>query len=305
MATVYNLSPLRFKLPELNGGSITDTDVFPGINYYTEQEDLIVEGDYSSVFSKNFDVYSSTIAPKLVQYIPSLDAFFLVFYKGMYIYNPSIENDGVEYETQRSNIVFSITGGSTFVIDNSDQLFYEGSFYQDDLDDPFSLNGLNQTSANGNINVSISPELTKNRPLNYFDFDGTSQTEDISLRDYVSGNSSIQVPDLNPGDYFGLYLKFESVFKLDSNPVDYSFFNLSYSNDIVSSDTELFPSRETIPGKTLVNSFDDSYFIQSFSLKFNTNTEYLKSILSDKIDIMYDNYPPFFSDYRESDSVVT
>lgn len=303
MATLYNLSPLKFKLPEFNGGLITDTDVFPGMNYYTSLNDLIVENTYSATFSKNFDIYNSSIAPKLVQYIPSLDAFSLIFYKGIYIYNPSIEEDNFEYEVSRRDIIFSVTGGSTFAAGPSDVLFYEGSFYQESLDNPFSLNGLDKTSANGNIRVSISPENRKNRPLKYFNLDGTSQVEDISLRDYIPGNASVQVPSLDPGDYFGVYLKFESVFKLDSILTDYAFFNLSYTNNVSASDTERFPSRENIPGQSLENSFGNSYYLQSFSLKFNTNTSLLGNILANKIDLMYDNYPPFFSDYRESDEV--
>jgi len=334
-SAIYTRSPLRFKLPERNGGIITNNDVFPGLNYYASASDVILKNGYSSVFSTNFNVYSSVIAPKLVQYIPSLEIFSYTFYKGVYLYNPSIINDSVAFETERLNIVFNITGGSTFTLGNltnpeatdigglssafsptsTNVLFYEGSYYRNDLTDQFSLNGQNRTSANNNIKVFMSPEIGKNRPLSYFELNGRSQVQDLSLKSYTSGNEGIVIPSLLPGDYLGFYLKFEVTFSIDSKPIDYSFFNLTYGNNneynymdgnevINSSDgNNPFPSRETIPGRSLGNAFDESFFIQSFALKFNTNFVEFKNLLQRKINRIYDNYPPFFSDYRESDDI--
>jgi len=280
-------------------------------------------------------VYSSVISPKLIQYIPSLDIFSFTFYKGIYLYNPSIANDSVSYETERINIVFNITGGSTFTLgdlsspDTTDSvnlnttinpistnvLFYEGSYYRRDLTDPFSLNGQNRTSANNNIKVFMSPELKKNIPLSYFESDGRSQVQDLSLKDYKSSSEGLTVPSLAPGEYLGIYLKFDVMFNIESSPVDYAFFNLSYENNniynyinengaIVSSEiNNPFPSRETIPGRSLKNSFGKDFFIQSFALKFNTNFVEFKNILQKNLDKMYDNYPPFFTDYRESSNI--
>lgn len=324
MSAIYNRSPLRFKLPERNGGIITGDDVFPGINYYASSSDVILQNGYSSVFSTKFNVYSSVIAPKLVQYIPSLEVFSFTFYKGIYIYNPSKVKDAVLYETERRDISFSVTGGATFTLGDtkanpSDEsidlsflpgsdnvLFYEGSYYRRNLNDEFSLNGQDRTSANDNIKVFISPEIGINRPLSYFELDGTSQVQDLSLKTYTPGNEGILIPSLMPGDYLGLYLKFETMFSVDSKPVDYAFFNLQYENIVDASDAEtnLFPSREFIPGKSLPNSFNNTFFIQSFALKFNTNFNDFKALLQGKIDRMYDNFPPFFSDYRESEDLT-
>jgi hypothetical protein len=324
VSAIYTRSPLRFKLPERNGGIITGDDVFPGINYYVSSSDVILKNGYSSVFSTRFNIYSSVIAPKLVQYIPSLEVFSFTFYKGIYIYNPSKAKDAVLYETERRDINFSITGGSTFTLgdtklESSDinngstflpefdnVLFYEGSYYRENLNDEFSLNGQDRTSANGNIMVSISPEIGINRPLSYFQLDGTSQVQDLSLKSFVPGNEGIVIPSLMPGDYLGVYLKFEAMFSIDSKPVDYAFFNVQYENIVDASDsqTNLFPSREVIPGKSLPNSFNNTFFIQSFALKFNTNFNEFKQLLQGKIDRMYDNFPPFFSDYRESEDLL-
>lgn len=319
-SAIYDRSPLRFKLPERNGGIITGNDIFPGINYYASSSDVVLKNGYSSVFSTNFNIYSSVIAPKLVQYIPSLEVFSFTFYKGIYLYNPSIEKDAVKNEVERKDIFFSITGGSTFSLgdlsettvvstdiftapESDNVLFYEGSYYRNDLTDAFSLNGQNRTSANNNIKVSISPEIGINRPLSYFELDGTSQVQDLALKKYISGNEGILIPSLKPGDYLGLYLKFETLFSIDSKPVDYSFFNLRYENIVDSTDTQMFPSREIVPGRSLKDFFNQDYFIQSFALKFNTNFADFVSLLNNKVDVFYDNYPPFFSDYRESDDI--
>jgi hypothetical protein len=322
-SAIYDRSPLRFKLPERNGGVITGNDVFPGINYYLSSSDVVLKNGYSSVFSTNFNIYSSVIAPKLVQYIPSLEVFSFTFYKGVYLYNPSIENDSVLVETERKDIFFSITGGSTFTLgdltveatdsatsslnpESDNVLFYEGSYYREDLTDAFSLNGQNRTSANDNIKVSISPEVGVNRPLSYFELDGTSQVQNLALKRYVDGNEGIIIPSLKPGDYIGLYLKFETLFSIDSKPIDYAFFNLRYENIVdptAYSGSNVFPSREIVPGRSLKNSLNQDFFIQSFALKFNTNFDYFKDLLTSKIDVFYDNYPPFFSDYRESEDL--
>jgi len=334
-SAIYDRSPLRFKLPERNGGIITNDDIFPGLNYYLSSSDVILKNGYSSVFSTKFNIYSSVIAPKLVQYIPSLEVFSFTFYKGIYIYNPSIINDSVKYEAERLNVVFNISGGSTFTLgdlsapsstdettlsptfspSSTNVLFYEGSYYRQDLTDPFSLNGQSRTSANNNIKVFISPEIGKNRPLSYFELNGRSQVQDLSLKKYLNGNEGVFIPSLLPGDYLGFYLKFEVMFDIESKPVDYAFFNLTYENSdkynyldnneiIISSEiNNPFPSREIIPGRSLKNSFDKSFFIQSFALKFNTNFAQLRRLLQRKVDRLYDNYPPFFSDYRESDNL--
>jgi hypothetical protein len=328
-SSIYNISPIRFRLPERNGGVITNNDMFPGMNYYTRSNDVILKNGYSSVFSTNFNIYSSAIAPKLVQYIPSLDIFSFTFYKGLYIYNPSIKNDFLEFETERLNIAFSITGGATFTLgdlstsDTSESstspvstnvLFYEGSYYRNDLADPFSFNGQNRTSANNNIKISMSPEFSKNRQLTYFELDGTSQVQNLASRKYVAGNEGILIPSLLPGDYFGIYLKFDVMFSIDSKPVDYAFFNVSYENNneysyiendlLISTDINSpFAARDFIPGNSLKNSFNQRFFIQSFALKFKTNFVEFKNLLQKSIDRLYDNYPPFFSDYRESDDL--
>jgi hypothetical protein len=314
MPNQYSRSPLRVKLPEFNGGKITNADAFPGMNYYTGTEtnpiprELIKTGFsgslFSSVFSNNFNTYNSENTPRLARYVKSLNAFYYTFYKGIYIYNPSIERDGVLYEAVRSNISFSINGGSSFTIEDNGALFYEGGFYSRDLNEEFSLNGLDKTSANGNINIFLSPETSKNKDLVYFSEDGissSSSSQFISSRVYYNANNGIVIPELNPGDFFGIYLRFDVRFSADSKPVDYAFINMSYDNlPTPSHEGDFnFGFRDNIPGK----SFGSQDFIQSFSFKFTTKLNYFVSELGNVIDKIYDNYPPFFNDYREVESL--
>jgi hypothetical protein len=300
MPAIYDRFPLKFKLPEQNGGVITELDVFPGLVYYTTDSDILINDSFSSVFSDNFNIFSVSIAPRLVRYIPSADAFSATYYKGLYIYNPSIEKDGVEHECIRSGITFSITGGSSFVLNDPNTIYYEGDFYENDLNSPDDNNGLDRTSANKNVNISISATRLKNEILQYFEIDGSSSTAGIINREYLPGNLGISIPDLEPGEYFGLYLKFDVSFQIDSKPIDYAFFNLSYDNIVGSSD-EFFPSRETIPGLAVSTLADKDYYNQSFALRFETTLEALSNKIQEKLDVMYDNFPPFFSDYRDEE----
>lgn len=304
MSALYDRSPLRFKLPEFNGGVITENDMFPGMNYYENPQSLVlVDGSFSSVFSSRFNTYSTAIAPRLVRYIPSLQAFYSVFYKGLYIYNPSIEEDGMLFDTRRVDILFSITGGSVFTLPGSERpsdLYFEGSYYEKDLNDPGSRTGIRNTSVNGNINVSIALAPGKNIPLDYFEVTGSSRSGNVKSRNYTTANSGISIPSLSPGDYQGVYMKFESLFNIKSNPKDYCFFNMSYTNI----DNENFGGRDRYPGASSPSLLGKRYYVQSYALKFTTNFSSFKKLHGDTINRVYDNYPPFFTDYRDSENVT-
>jgi hypothetical protein len=300
MPALYDRFPLKFKLPEQNGGIITELDAFPGLVYYSTDSDVLIDGEFSSVFSDNFNIFSVSIAPRLIRYVPSINAFQATYYKGIYIYNPSIENDFVQHECSRSGINFSITGGTSFVLDDPNQVYYEGSFYKNNLNVLTDKNGLDRTSANKNINVFISPARLKNEPLRYFEIDGSSSSGGISSREYLPGNLGIAIPQLDPGDYFGVYLKFNVSFEIESKPIDYCFFNLTYNN-LVSSTDSFFPSRETIPGKAVSNLSNIEYYNQSFALRFETTLNSIKEKIDQKVELIYDNFPPFFSDFREEE----
>lgn len=300
MPAIYDRFPLKFKLPEQNGGIITELDVFPGLVYYSTDTDVLIDNSFSSVFSDNFNIFSVSIAPRLVRYVPSAQAFLATYYKGLYIYNPSIENDDVQYECTRSGITFSITGGSSFVLSDPNTVYYEGEFYSSDLNSLQTVNGLDRTSANDNVSVFISPSKLKNEPLRYFQADGSSVTGTITTLEYFPGNLGISIPTLEPGDYLGVYLRFDVSFQIDSKPIDYSFFNLTYDN-IVNSSDEFFPSRENIPGLSVPTLSDKKYYNQSFALRFETSLSGVSQKIQDKVNIMYDNFPPFFSDYRDEE----
>jgi hypothetical protein len=202
----------------------------------------------------------------------------------------------------RSDINFSINGGSTFNLEDNGRLFYEGSFYSADLNDPLSFNGLDRASANDNVDIFLSPETSKNKDLVYFNEDGSSSSAPfVSSLNYVPANSGVRIPDLLPGDFFGIYLRFNVRFSIDSLPVDYAFLNLSYNNTPVDTEEEEFNFgfRENIPGK----SFGKNDFIQSFAFKFLTRLNYFVPELGVLINKIYDNYPPFFNDYRETNNL--
>ena len=300
MTTLYNRSPLRIKLPEFNGGQMTEVDLFPGINYYDNEDDLVLDSQvFSSSFSNNFNVFSSVISPSLIRYVSSLNAFYFTFYKGIYVYNPSIKNDNMEYESIRRNINISITGGSTFTLPSSEGVFYEGALYSDDLNSGFTYAGNSRSSANNNVDVFISGESAKNKSLSYFEIDGSSSNQGasgISSRNYIPSNQGIKLPDLDPGDFYGIYLKFDVSFDINSKPIDYCFINMFYDNDKTDPNDENFQfgSRDRIPGKSIGN--ED--YVQSFALKFSTKLNYLLDGLEQTVDTVYDNFPPFFSDYR-------
>lgn len=302
MAAIYDRFPLKFKLPEQNGGILTELDVFPGMVYYSTDSDILINNTFSSVFSNNFNIFNVSIAPRLVRYVPSSNSFLATYYKGVYLYNPSIENDLVSHECTRSNINFSITGGSSFVLTDASTVYYEGSFYQNNLNSPNERSGLDRTSANNNIKVSISPTKLKNEPLKYFEINGFSPSGGITSRDYLPGNLGVSILSLEPGEYFGFYLKFEVSFSINSKPIDYCFLNLTYDN-VVNPENELFPARESIPGLSVQTLAEKDYYNQSFALKFETSLNSLKRRIQRNVDVMYDNFPPFFSDYRDEEDL--
>lgn len=290
MPALYDRFPLKFKLPEQNGGKITEQDAFPGMVYYTSDTDVILSGGFSSVFSSKFNVYSSSLAPRLIKYIPSLDVFSFTFYKGIYLYNPSIEEDNVSYETSRDSIIFSATGGTSFIAGSSNSIFFEGNYYSSDVNKDLELNGVNRTSLNDNVDVYASIGR-KNEEMPYFDIDGSYPGGNIGNLDYSISNTGFNIPDLLPGEYVPIFLRFDIKFSLDSNPVDYIFLNLSYNNI---ENLDYFGSRETIPGASLVSNLNDVYYNQSFSLRFDTNLSNIKNLIDGKVRLLYDNYPPFF-----------
>lgn len=307
MPTLYTLSPMRFKLPEANGGVITENDMFPGLNYYDDVSDLISNNIYSSELSGSFNIYSSFNSPRLAKYIPSQESFSSRFYKGIYLYNPSKEKDNVLYEASRRNMIFSLTGGTSILLDspvNEQVIFYENKKYESDFNDTINYYKVDKTSSNGNVLISLSGMGQKNTSLPYFNLDGSvfrSESNSVIFRDYIPANSGLLIPELNPGDYYGVFLRVDIKFDIDSKPSDYSFFNLTYENfTLEESQPFLFGDRDRIPG---FSTGTNRYFAQSFGLKFNTNLNATKRDINKKINILYDNYPPFFSDYREADDL--
>jgi len=302
MPPVYVVSPLRFKSPESNGGFLTENDMFSGINYYTDPLDLIENGIYSSSLSNVFNIYSSFNSPRLARYIPSPESFSSRFYKGIYIYNPSIENDGVLYECARRNIIFSVNGGNSILLEepiDEKTVFYENNKYLKDLNDNVNFYKVNTTSSNGNVKIFLSGMDEKNRNLPYFGLDGSGGRESVEGRRYVEANSGIIIPELFPGEYYGIFLRVDSQFDIDSKPFDYSFFNLTYENfPVEEGETFLFGDRDVIPG---FSTGENRYYMQSLSIKFNTSLSSIRRNIDRTINLIYDNYPPFFSDYREVD----
>lgn len=291
MPALYDRFPLKFKLPEQNGGDITEQDAFPGMVYYTSDSDVVLSSGFSSVFSNNFNVYSSSLAPRLIKYIPSLDVFSLVFYKGIYLYNPSVEDDNLSYESRRESIIFSATGGTSFILDSSNNIYFEGSYYSSDVNEGLDLNGVNRTSLNDNVDLYVHVGV-KNETMPYFSLDGSYSGGSVAGLNYSIANSGFNIPDLDPGDFVPIFLRFEIQFNLDSNPVDYVFLNLSYNN---TTNLDYFGSRETVPGITLASNTGDKYYNQSFAIRFDTNLANIKSLISGKVNLFYDNYPPFFA----------
>jgi len=302
MPAIFNRSPLRFKSPESNGGFLTENDMFSGLNYYTNPEDIIINGVYSSSLSNIFNIYSSFNSPRLARYIPSIESFSSRFYKGIYIYNPSKEKDGFLYECARRNIIFSINGGNSILLDeplDEKTVFYENNKYLNDLNDKINFYKVNTTSSNGNVKISLSSMGEKNKALPYFNLDGFGGRENIGVaaNRYTDANSGILIPELFPGDYYGIILRIDINFDIDSSPFDYSFLNLTYENFPTPNAVDfLFGDRDVLPG---FSTGDNKYYLQSLSLKFNTSLTSIKRNIAKTVNIIYDNYPPFFSDYRE------
>lgn len=301
MPAVYDRSPLRIKMPEDNGGGITNVDMFPGYTYFSSASDVVSSSNiYSTSVTSKLNVYGSFRSPSLVRYISSINAFSYTFFKGIYLYNPSIEKDKLNYECTRNNIFFSINGGSVFSLPNLNVVFYETSPYLNYLNDKINLSKVEKTSSNNNVKISISLESNKNVPLPYFNVDGSLPRLSGTIRSRVYSNASagVVINELLPGDYIGMYLKIESLFNPASLPFDFSFFNLRYENS-PNQNNLVFSDRDNIPGAGVDEFSSFRFYTQSMVAKFETRLDTLNKSIDKTVNLMYDNYPPFFSDYRE------
>lgn len=232
-------------------------------------------------------VVSESILPNIGRQRAEDAVFTSEVYSSFYVRNNS--ND--EY----AQIFFGINGGENIRLEtdgftgnihevdalNLNQVLFPPNLLNEYKDQAFVRTSLfNQAT----IEVSIAPKNTQLRPL---------EEENLQDVNFVQGNERLQLPNLSPGDYVGVYLKINTNFNVNLGlPVDYAFLHLSYSN---LTRGEFL----TIPGQ-VYNRDQNEYkprLLPSLVIPFVTDYQRLLELIERTTEDLYALYPPFFEYY--------
>lgn len=284
--------PVTFKRAESPlGGDIVQENIFSGTDYSPVLDTL--EYDNISDFRYSF---ARGVIPN---YIPSTDALFSkTFYRGIYVKNDS------PFET-KSGVTFWVDGGQSYRVQNAlvdktvqeSRPIYEAekALYSAEIsieeEDEFVFGGSSRTSLFGQLRVSYL--ISNTRILYPFNEDGVGLGINLASQRFIPGNQKSSLPDLNSGDYVGIYLKVEAKFSPDF-PIktDYSFFHLSYNGE----DSGLY---EMYPSQLRSNGGLVQLMLPSVSLRVSTDYDRINSYLSTETERLYNRYPPFFTQLED------
>lgn len=284
---IEKVLPLSFKRAESpTGGGITQNDVFSNLTYrpvrplslYNTRE------DFDFFFARGI----------LNNHIDSSDALFSkVFYRGFYIKNESVD--------RKANIRFWIDGGSSYRIRNSaiDKVAHESLHLLEAEEELFGvklleedrqrviLGGSGRTSLFDQVKVSY---LVSDVGILYpFDEDGVGLGISLPQERFTIGNQATFLPDLEPRDYVGIYLKIEVQFRPDF-PIhsDYVFFHLE-SFVPESQAYERYPGQLRSPEGRFI-----ALMMPSLSMRISTTPEKVGKYIDEGVVRLYDRYPPYF-----------
>lgn len=270
---------IKFKsAPTPLGGPIQLDDIAPNLGYFPLKP--------APAYTESMWSYKPTteIVPN---YIPVSEAVFSkTIYRGFYIQNTG--------EDTKTNIHFWINGGESFQVKNSPsyiRTLHEAAPFLDTEDTEDSLyDGKSRTSLFGQVNVGvfIGPE----RELVEFESDGDSAGINLRFLEFTTSSEKISIPDLGPGEYYGIYVKFTTKFVPSlGEPNDYCFLHASW----------LDPSgrRNVYPGQPKNNTSIILSGLPSVYVKFTTNFSKLNEYLRQDVQNLYDRYPPFFVRHDE------
>jgi len=241
----------------------------------------------TEVLQPNNLIVSESILPNLGRQRAEDAVFTSEVYSSFYVRNNS--ND--EY----AQIFFGINGGENIRVEtdgftgnihevdvlNLNQVLFPPNLLNEYKDQAFVRTSLfNQAT----IEVSVAPKNTQLRPL---------EEENLQDINFVQGNERLQLPNLSPGDYVGVYLKVNTNFNVNLGlPVDYSFLHLSYSN---LTRGEFL----TVPGQ-VYNRSQNEYkprLLPSLVIPFVTDYQRLLELINRTTEDLYALYPPFFEYY--------
>ncbi|MFA5626208.1 MAG: hypothetical protein WC965_01870 [Thiohalomonadaceae bacterium] len=266
-----------------------------------------VTGDMSPADISSYQSYysvSSVPDPSLLRvakvtaggipYIESKNALSSgVMYSAFYIVNnTSIPN------LVRRNIYLSMSGGIGYRAVTSSVpngiTIYEGSQFT--TNDDILLGASSRTSLFDQVRISLL--LSPSGELYPFNPDGSSAYFDLRNRAFSPANSRLRVPDLAPGDYYGVYMKVETAFSPDDiKTKDYSFVNLSYINDYGS-----YKTRESYPGQVeTITGVKTSSTLPSIYFEFYSEYQSMVTEISASVERLYSKYPPYFLHYEDLD----
>jgi len=229
-----------------------------------------------------------------ISYIESKNALSSgVMYSAFYVVNnTSIPN------LVRRNIYLSMSGGIGYravtpSVPNGITI-HEGSQFT--TNDDILLGASSRTSLFDQVRISLL--LSPSGELYPFNPDGSSAYFDLRNRAFSPANSRLRVPDLAPGDYYGVYMKVETAFSPDDiKTKDYSFVNLSYVNDYGS-----YKTRESYPGQVeTITGVKTNSALPSIYFEFYSEYQSMVTEISASVERLYSKYPPYFLHYEDLD----
>lgn len=277
--TIKNIAP---------DGTFLGTDISPFQSYYS----------LSGVIDDS-SVRRARSASIITAYTPSEEAMFLgTYYTAFYIYNP-----GEILGLKRENIYLNITGGTRYRIRNlanpTGVLISEAAPFVADLteQDKILLTGTTRTSTFGQVNISLLP--SPDGEIAEFSRDGSSRYFDLRNQVFIPGNQRIRIPDLMPDEYYGVYVKVETMFSpINVISKDYAFINLVWQNNYLNGG--VMRSRDSYPGQSETETGAKlGQLLPSIYFEFTTGYENLIREIDTTTEKLHNRYPPYFLSYDD------
>jgi hypothetical protein len=269
------MSIVKFKSPiSPLGGPIQTDDIAPRMSPVTLRS--------APAYGEEDWVYTNT---RLIpEYIPATEAIFSkTMYRGLYI-----KNTGT---TRVENLRVWLSGGESFHVKNSPsypRILHEGTqFLSNSVVDyeKYRYGGASRSSLFGQVKAAlfIGPE----KELVEFNEDGFSEGINLRFLQFVDSPEKITIPNLEAGDYHGVYLRFTTNFSpylgADS---DYCFLHASW--------TDMEGRRYSYPGQVKDESSIILTGLPSVSFKFSTDFSRINKYFNYDVKELYNRYPPFF-----------
>lgn len=272
------IEPLDVLLGEEKNNLITNNSIAFNLDFY----------DIPPQVTLNDLIFTRANLPNVERQRAEDAVFPSEIYTSFYVQNNS--ND--KYE----QLFLTINGGENIRVETSE---FQGNFHEAD---GYNLNQtfLSQTQLDEyknksivrtslfnqiNIELSVAPKNTSLESLDDQVFTNTN---------FISAKERTRLPNLNPEDYVGVYLKISTNFNVNLGiPTDFSFIHFNYFNATRN-------EHVSFPGQ-VYSSTQNTYLprmLPSMALQFVTDYQRLLQLIERTTEDLYALYPPFFEYYE-------